>query len=96
MIHSTAIIDPAAELASDVTVGPYTLIGAGVKIDSGTEVASHVVIKGPTRIGKHCQIFQFATVGEATPDLKYAGEQTTLTIGDHNIIREGVTLHRGT
>ena len=96
MIHSTAIIDPAAELASDVSVGPYTVIGPDVKIGSGTEIASHVVIKGPTRIGQHCKIFQFATVGEATPDLKYAGEQTTLIVGDHNIIREGVTLHRGT
>ena len=96
MIHPSAIVDPSAELADDVCVGPFTVIGADVKIGMGTVIASHVVVKGPTTIGRNCQIFQFATVGEATPDVKYAGEATTLTIGDDNIIREGVTLHRGT
>ncbi|MBT8151877.1 MAG: acyl-ACP--UDP-N-acetylglucosamine O-acyltransferase [Gammaproteobacteria bacterium] len=96
MIHPSAIVDPAAQLASDVSVGPFTVIGPDVKIGSGTRVASHAVIKGPTSIGANCEIFQFATVGEATPDLKYQGEATTLTIGDRNVIREGVTLHRGT
>lgn len=96
MIHPAAIIDPSAELAPDVTVGPWTTIGAGVKIGPGTVVSSHVVIKGPTTIGSNCQIFQFSTIGEATPDLKYKGEETTLTIGDDNIFREGVTIHRGT
>src|SRR5690625_7624430 len=62
----------------------------------GTTIATHVVIKGPTRIGKHNRIFQFTSLGEDSPDLKYQGENTRLVIGDHNTIREGVTIHRGT
>ncbi|WP_202960767.1 acyl-ACP--UDP-N-acetylglucosamine O-acyltransferase [Marinimicrobium sp. LS-A18] len=96
LIHPTAIIHSDARLAPDVEVGPWTIIGADVEIGSGTVIESHVVIKGPTRIGAHNHIFQFSTIGEATPDLKYKGEPTRLVIGDHNIIREGVTIHRGT
>lgn len=96
MIDSRAIIDSKAELASDVVVGPWSVIGAGVKIDSGTQVGSHVVIKGPTTLGKNNRIFQFASVGEDCQDKKYNFEPTTLVVGDNNIIREGVTLHRGT
>lgn len=96
MIHSTAIIDPAAELAEDVEVGPYTVIGADVQIGAGTVIGPHAVIKGPTTLGRNNQIFQFASVGEACQDKKYKGEPTTLEVGDDNIIREGVTLHRGT
>ena len=96
MIHSTAIIDPSAELADDVRVGPYCVIGSGVEIDTGTLLESHVVVKGPTRIGKNNRIFQFASVGEDTQDMKYKGEVTRLEIGDHNTIREFCTLHRGT
>lgn len=96
MIHPQAIVDPKAQLAPDVDVGPWTFIGPDVEIDSGTRIESHVVIKGPTRIGKNNRIFQFATVGEDTPDLKYKGEPTRLVIGDHNTIRECVTIHRGT
>jgi UDP-N-acetylglucosamine acyltransferase len=95
-IDPTAIIDPQASLASDVVVGPWTYIGAGVEIGAGSVIASHVVIKGPTRIGQHNQIFQFASVGEACQDKKYQGEPTRLEIGDYNVIREGATLHRGT
>ncbi|KAA0874674.1 acyl-ACP--UDP-N-acetylglucosamine O-acyltransferase [Nitrincola tapanii] len=95
-IHPTAIIEPGAELAEDVKVGPWTYIGAEVEIGAGTEIASHVVIKGPTRIGAHNRIFQFASVGEECQDKKYRGEPTRLEIGDHNVIREGATLHRGT
>ncbi len=95
-IDPTAIIDPQATLASDVVVGPWTYIGAGVEIGAGSVIASHVVIKGPTRIGEHNRIFQFASVGEGCQDKKYQGEPTRLEIGDHNVIREGVTLHRGT
>ena len=95
-IDPTAIIDPQASLESDVVVGPWTYIGPGVEIGAGSVIASHVVIKGPTRIGRHNQIFQFASVGEACQDKKYQGEPTRLEIGDHNVIREGVTLHRGT
>ncbi len=96
LIDSRAIIDPSAQLADDVTVGPWTIIGPGVEIGAGSIIASHVVIKGPTRIGSHNHIYQFSSVGEDTPDLKYQGEATRLVIGDHNVIREGVTIHRGT
>jgi len=95
-IHPHAIVDPAAQLASDVEVGPFSIIGPQVEIGSGTIVKSHVVIKGPTTIGKNNTIYQFSSVGEDTPDLKYQGEPTRLEIGDHNVIREGVTIHRGT
>jgi UDP-N-acetylglucosamine acyltransferase len=95
-IHPTAIVDPKAELATDVTVGPYSVIGPNVKIDSGTSVGSHVVISGHTSIGKHNQIFQFSSLGEAPQDKKYQGEPTKLEIGDHNTIREFCTFNRGT
>jgi UDP-N-acetylglucosamine acyltransferase len=96
LIDSSAKIHPSAKLAADVQVGPWTIIGPDVEIGEGTIVASHVVIKGPTVIGKHNHIYQFSSVGEDTPDLKYKGEPTRLVIGDHNTIREGVTIHRGT
>lgn len=96
MIHPTAIIDPKAEIASDVSVGPYSVIGANVHIDSGTQIGSHVVIEGPTKIGKHNHIYQFASIGAAPQDKKYAGEETWLHIGDHNTIREFCTFNRGT
>lgn len=96
MIHSQAIVDPAARLAPDVEVGPWSLIGPGVEIGPGSRIESHVVIKGPTTIGAGNHIYQFSTIGEATPDLKYRNEPTRLVIGDNNIIRENVTIHRGT
>ncbi len=96
MIDPRAIIDPSAKLADDVSVGPWSIIGPGVEIGAGTKVESHAIIKGPTVIGQNNHIFQFSTVGEATPDLKYNGEETRLVIGDNNVIREGVTIHRGT
>lgn len=96
LIHPQAIVDPSARLAEDVQVGPWTLIGPDVEIGPGTRIESHVVIKGPARIGANNRIFQFATVGEECQDKKYAGEETRLEIGDNNVIREGVTIHRGT
>lgn len=96
MIHPTAIVDPQADLHSSVSVGPYSIIGPGVVVGADTIIESHVVIKGPTTIGARNHIFQFSSIGEATPDLKYRGEPTTLTIGDDNVIRESVTIHRGT
>jgi len=96
LIHSTAIVDPAAELADDVSVGPYSIIGAGVRIEAGTRVGPHVVIRGPTRIGRNNRIFQFASVGEDPQDKKYQGEVTRLEIGERNVIREYCTIHRGT
>lgn len=96
MIHSTAVIDSGAELAADVRVGPYTVIGPDVVVGAGTEIGSHVVINGPTRIGRENRFFQFASIGEAPQDKKYAGEPTRLEIGDRNVIREFVTINRGT
>ena len=96
MIHETAIVDPGARLHESVEVGPWSLIGPNVEIGEGTRIESHVVIKGPTRIGARNHIYQFSTVGEATPDLKYRDEPTELLIGDGNVIRENVTIHRGT
>lgn len=95
-VHQQAIVDPSAKLADNVTVGPWSYIGPDVEIGEGTEVMSHVVIKGPTRIGRNNRIFQFSSVGEECQDKKYAGEPTTLVIGDNNIIRENCTIHRGT
>lgn len=96
MIHPTAIVDAAAKLASDVEVGPYSIIGPDVEIGEGTVIGPHVVVKGPVSIGRNNRIYQFATVGEDCQDKKYAGEPTRLEIGDHNVIRESCTLHRGT
>jgi len=95
-IHPTAIIDPKAELDSTVEVGPYSVIGPNVKIGSGTSIGSHVVIKGPTTIGRNNHIFQFSSLGEMPQDKKYADEPTTLEIGDDNTIREFCTFNRGT
>tara|TARA_B110001452_G_scaffold215933_1_gene187188 strand:- start:3073 stop:3840 length:768 start_codon:yes stop_codon:yes gene_type:complete len=96
VIHESAVIDPSAVIGKDVSVGPWTTIGANVKIGDNCNIASHVVIKGPTVIGSGNNIYQFASVGEDTPDLKYKGEPTRLVIGNNNTIREGVTIHRGT
>jgi len=96
LIHASAIIDANAIVADDVEIGPYSIVGAGVELGSGTKLESHVVLKGPTRIGRNNHIYQFSSVGEACQDMKYNGEPTRLEIGDNNIIREGCTLHRGT
>jgi UDP-N-acetylglucosamine acyltransferase len=95
-IHATAIIDATAELDSSVEVGPYSVIGANVKIDAGTRIAGHVIINGPTIIGKNNHIFQFSSLGEEPQDKKYKGEPTLLEIGDNNTIREFCTFNRGT
>lgn len=95
-IHPTAIIDSSAVIAPDVVIGPYCVIGPQVTIGAGTKLHSHVVIGGYTRIGEHNEIFQFASIGEVCQDLKYKGEETWLEIGDHNVIREHCSLHRGT
>lgn len=96
MIDSSARIDPSAELAEDVTVGPWSIIGPNVKIGEGTVVGSHVIIRCNTVIGASNRIFQFSSIGEDPADKKFHGEETYLEIGDDNVIREGVTLHRGT
>ncbi len=95
-IHPTAIIEPGAQLAESVTVGPYTIIRANVSIDEGTTVGPHCVIEGHTRIGRDNRIFQFASLGGVPQDKKYAGEPTRLEIGDRNTIREFCTFNLGT
>jgi UDP-N-acetylglucosamine acyltransferase len=96
MIDSRAVISPQAQLAPDVEVGPFTVIGANVEIGPGTWIGPHAVINGPTRIGRDNKIFQFASLGDAPQDKKYKGEPTRLEIGDRNVFRESVTVNRGT
>ena len=96
MIHPTALIDPSAKIGSSVSIGAYSVIGAEVEIGDGTDIGPHVVIEGPTRIGQHNRITQFASLGGPPQDKKFAGEHTELVIGDRNLIREFVTINRGT
>ena len=96
MIDSKAIIDPSAKIGDNVSIGPWTVIGPDVEIGDNCEIASHVVIRGPSKIGKNNKFYQFSTIGDDTPDLKYKGEPTQLIMGDNNVVREGVTIHRGT
>ena len=96
LIHPTAIIDPKAELDSSVEVGAYSIIGPDVKIGARCKVGAHVVIESRTTLGCDNTIFQFASIGAAPQDKKYAGEPTDLIIGDQNTIREFVTINRGT
>jgi len=95
-VDSRAVVDSRARLADDVTVGPFSVIGPEVEIAAGTWIGPHVVINGPTRIGRDNRIFQFASIGEIPQDKKFAGERTRLEIGDRNTIREYVTINRGT
>jgi len=96
MIHPTAIVAKEAKLAKNVSVGPYTLIGASVTIGEGTIIGSHCVIEGNTAIGSGCEIFTGAVLGSRPQDLKYKGEKVFLEIGDNNIIREYCTFNPGT
>ena len=96
MIDERALVDPKADLADDVKVGPFSIIESDVHIDSGTEIGPHVVVKSHTRIGKNNRFFQFSSVGEAPQDKKYDNEPTLLEIGDGNTFREYCTLNRGT
>ncbi|HSU65076.1 MAG TPA: acyl-ACP--UDP-N-acetylglucosamine O-acyltransferase [Burkholderiales bacterium] len=95
-IHPTAIVHDGAQLAAQVAVGPYSIIGAGVELGEGTWIGAHVVLDGRTRIGRRNRIFHFASIGAPPQDKKYAGEDTAVEIGDGNVIREYVTINRGT
>jgi UDP-N-acetylglucosamine acyltransferase len=95
-IHETALVDRRAEIDSDVEIGPYSLVGKHVRIGKGCRVKSHVVIEGRTTLGEGNVLFQFATVGSVPQDLKYKGEPSELIIGNHNTIREFVSLNPGT
>jgi UDP-N-acetylglucosamine acyltransferase len=96
MIDETSKIDPKADISSDAVIGPWCVIGPNVSIGSGTVIESSVIIRSNTKIGSNNRIFQFSSVGEDPADKKFTGEETWLEIGDNNIFREGVTLHRGT
>ena len=95
-IHPTAILSGDVKLGEGVEIGPYTIIEGEVTIGSGSIIGPHVVIKGPTVLGRDCRVYQFASIGEVPQDLKFKGERTELIIGDGNVIREYVTLNRGT
>ena len=94
-IHSTALVDPAAQLDSSVSVGPYTVIGPHVRIAAGTTIGAHCVIEGHTTIGRDNRIFQFNSLGAIPQDKKYAGEPCELVIGDRNTVREFCTFNIG-
>jgi len=96
VIHPQAIVHPTAKLGREVHIGPFSIIGPDVEIGDETWIGPHVVINGPTRIGNANKIFQFASIGEIPQDLKFHGERTRLEIGDRNVIRECVTMSRGT
>ena len=94
-IHPTAIVEEGAKIGPDVTIGPFCIVGQHVEIAARTVLKSHVVVNGFTQIGQDNLIFQFTSIGEVNQDLKYAGEDTKVIIGDHNSIREGCSIHRG-
>jgi UDP-N-acetylglucosamine acyltransferase len=95
-VHPTAVIHPGARLHETVEVGPYSVIGPRVTIGAGSRIGPHVVIEGRTTLGERNHVFQFASVGADPQDLKYAGEDTELVLGNDNLVREFVTLHKGT
>tara|TARA_A100001011_G_scaffold168158_1_gene177047 strand:- start:1104 stop:1883 length:780 start_codon:yes stop_codon:yes gene_type:complete len=95
-VDPSSIVSTKTKIHPSVNIGPFCIIGDDVEIDEGTTILNHAVIKGPTKIGKNNEIYQFSSIGEDTPDKKYKGEDTQLIIGDNNIFREGVTVHRGT
>ena len=96
MIHPQAIIEEGAKIGKNVTIGPWTYISKDVEIGDDCHISSHVVINGPTILGKGNRIYQFASIGEECQDLKYKGEPTRLVVGDNNVFRESCTIHRGT
>jgi UDP-N-acetylglucosamine acyltransferase len=96
MIHQTAIVDSRAIIHDGVSIGAYSVIGSDVEIGENTEISHHVVVEGPTRIGSKCRIFPFASLGLEPQDKKFQGENSKLEIGSENVIREYVTINRGT
>lgn len=95
-VHPTAILDPSAKIPASVKIGPYSIVGPGVELGEDCELISHVVIEGPSRIGARNRFFPFAAVGLPPQDLSYKGEPTRLEMGEDNVVREFVTLNRGT
>ena len=95
-IHPTAVVDDGAHIGANVTIGPYSIVGARVELAEGVTVMSHVVVNGRTSIGANTKVYPFASIGLVPQDLKYKGEPSRLEIGCNNIIREHVTMHGGT
>ncbi|TAL27786.1 MAG: acyl-ACP--UDP-N-acetylglucosamine O-acyltransferase [Nitrospirae bacterium] len=93
-IHKTAIIDPKAVIDEGVSIGPFCIVGEGVKLKKGARLMSNVIIEGNTEIGEGCLIYPFATIGLPPQDVKYKGEKTGVRIGSNNIIREYASIHR--
>jgi UDP-N-acetylglucosamine acyltransferase len=96
IIHPTAIVSPKAKLGENVTVGPFTIIEDDVQIGDGSSIASNALIANGTRLGRECKVYHGAALGTPPQDLKFRGEITTLEVGDHTVIREFVTMNRGT
>lgn len=96
MIHSTALIDPGARVPASCSVGPYCVIGPHVELGEDCELVSHVVIQGPAKIGSNNRFFPFCSIGIEPQDMTFAGQNTRLEMGDHNVVRECVTINRGT
>lgn len=96
MIDPRAIVDPSAEIGTGVSIGPWSIIDADVEVGDHCVIDAHVIVRGPTRLGRHNRVHPFASIGDATPARAYGGEATRLVVGDHNVFREGVTVHRGT
>ena len=96
MIHSTAIVDPKAEIDVDVEIGPYSIISDNVSIGSGTVIGPHVIVDRYVSIGSDCRIFQYASVGTPPQTVKFKGEKTFVKIGRGTVVREFVTINRGT
>jgi UDP-N-acetylglucosamine acyltransferase len=96
LIDPRAIVAPDAEIGEGVSIGPFTVIGAGVRIGAGTWIGPHAVINGPTTLGRDNRVFQFASIGDAPQDKKYAGEPTRLEVGERNVFREFCSINRGT
>lgn len=95
-IHPTALVDASAELGDGVNVGPFCIVEADTRLGAGTSLESHVVVKSGTRIGEHCRIFVGAVLGHEPQDARFPGEGNHVIIGNHNILREYVTVHRAT
>jgi UDP-N-acetylglucosamine acyltransferase len=96
LIDPRAIVSPDARIADDVAIGPFAVIGPGVQIGAGTWIGPHAVVNGPTTLGRDNKVFQFASIGDAPQDRKYAGEPTQLIVGDRNVFREFCSINRGT
>lgn len=96
IVHPTAIVDATAELAEDVEIAAYTILGPGVRVGEGSRIGPHAVIAARTTLGRRNRVFQFASIGEIAQDRKYTGEPTTTVIGDDNVFREYVSIHAGT